>query len=192
MEVALVIITGILAIIYFASKRQQKRTEFEKGNADTNRQPAHFLSQISSLQFPDRTDAIAWHLNAINKGVSTGDHALANLSYAKLIESIRQQSINDDGKYETILASVRAEYEQFRQVYSMEYPAQFLPKAERQWLSATTPKRGIFESVNVTSRNVGKNTTEFTVDIHTEALLARAMQINVQSEKKEKSICKRP
>lgn len=49
----------------------------------------------------------------------------------KLIESIRQQNINEKGSYDDALKTIRAEYDQFRQAYNLEYPPQFLPPSER-------------------------------------------------------------
>lgn len=95
-------------------------------------QQQKFQSKISELQFPDRVETIVWHINAINKALSTGDLNLANLSYAKLIESIRQQNVNEKNNYEFELKAIREEYEEFRNIYGLEYPPQFLPPSQRQ------------------------------------------------------------
>lgn len=91
-----------------------------------------FQSKLNNLHFPDRVEAIVWHINAISKGLSTGDLNLANLSYAKLIESIRQQNVNEKNNYEFELKAIRDEYEEFRNTYGLEYPPHFLPPSQRQ------------------------------------------------------------
>jgi|GEM_PF-2709309 len=91
-----------------------------------------FQSKISEIPFPTRVDTIVWHIKAINKGLATGDLNLANLSYAKLIESIRQQNVNEQGNLEDTLQIIREEYEQFLKIYGLDYPHQFSPPSQRQ------------------------------------------------------------
>lgn len=97
----------------------------------------NFQSKLNDLHFPDRVEAIVWHINAISKGLSTGDLNLANLSYAKLIESIRQQNVNEKNNYDFELKAIRDEYEEFRNTYGLEYPPQFLPPSQRQKAAPT-------------------------------------------------------
>lgn len=94
-----------------------------KGLADNR-----FKSKISRSYFPDRSDAIDWHINTITKGLGEGDLELVNTSYAKLIESIRQQNLSDQGRHDDILKAVREEYQEFRRTYGFDYPKQFLPE----------------------------------------------------------------
>ncbi|MCF8239621.1 MAG: hypothetical protein K9I85_15770, partial [Saprospiraceae bacterium] len=77
-----ILIIGGLIYLLTRKKGSQKQAQ-PKAN---NRQ-GHFESNIPNLVFPDRTDAIEWHSQAIKKGFQNGDLELANLSYAKLIES---------------------------------------------------------------------------------------------------------
>lgn len=109
--------------------------------------PKPFQSQINRINFPDRVDAIVWHINSIDKGLASGDLELANLSYAKLIESIRQQNVNEKGNYEDALKTIRDEYEQFRMIYGLEYPPQFLPPTQR--------KKAIAQTTQATSSSAG-------------------------------------
>jgi hypothetical protein len=100
-------------------------------------QKTNFKSKINEIKFPDRVEAIVWHINAINKALKSGDLSFANLSYAKLIESIRQQNVNEENNYDIELKAIRDEYEEFRNTYKMDYPPQFLPPSERQKVTQT-------------------------------------------------------
>jgi tetratricopeptide (TPR) repeat protein len=114
----------------FVDKKQGSQTS--KTSSQTSSTRHKFQSKISDLPFPDRIDAIVWHIKAIDKGLSSGDLELANLSYAKLIESIRQQNVTEKGSFEEHLKTIRKEYEEFRTFYGLEYPQQFLPPSERK------------------------------------------------------------
>lgn len=120
-------------ILVFIGRKQEK-----KKNSSVKTQPIKepnnnsFNSKLSSIKFPDRINAIDWHNQKIQQGLRTGDIELANLSYAKLYESIRQQNVNDNGEFEDILQAVGKEYKGFREYYQVEYPEQFLPPEERK------------------------------------------------------------
>lgn len=139
-----VIIVVIILLIFFGTRKKKTVTQTTSsattlGNSSaTGQAKEKFKSNINQIQFPDRVDAIVWHINAIDKGLAEGDLTLTNLSYAKLIESIRQQNENEQGKYENALTTIREEYEQFRKTYGMEYPKQFLPPSQRQKVSPTS------------------------------------------------------
>lgn len=89
-----------------------------------------FSSEIN--KFPDRTEAIKFHKQSVLNALATGNIELANLSFAKLVESIRQQNINSGGSLDTELALIREIYDSFRMEYHMEYPNQFLPPKEKK------------------------------------------------------------
>ena len=57
---------------------------------------------------------MVWHIKAIDKALASGDLNLANLSYAKLIESIRQQNIIEKGKYEDALKTIQKNMKNFK------------------------------------------------------------------------------
>lgn len=120
---------------YNQKSNSQKTAHFVQ-DTKLKTQSKNFKPTVSELEFPDRVDAIVWHLNAIDKGFRNKDFELVNLSYAKLIESIRQQNVNENGIYSDNLESVRIEYKEFREAYGYEYPQQFLPPSERK---KTTP-----------------------------------------------------
>ncbi len=123
-----------------------------------------FSSKLNSLPFPDRVDNINWHMNAISKGFKSNDLELVNLSYAKLIESIRQQNINDKNEFANHIEFVRNEYEEFRKDFGFEYPIQFLPPSERKKIAQTKDGKFILDSktnfklhlYNVEEENVKK------------------------------------
>jgi len=128
----------------------------------------NFRPQVNNIQFPNRVDTILLHTNAIERGFESGDLDFTNLSYAKLIESVRQQNINENGTYDDVLKSIRKEYEQFRLAYNLEYPQQFLPPSERN-IKKEHPNYDSTHSeklVNITTKSDGKNTTVFTVELN--------------------------
>lgn len=139
---AIIIILIVGLLIYFATRKKKNTStptiksssnfKDTKGSQQLTQTKQQFQSKISSLKFPDRVETIVWHINAINKGLANGDLNLANISYAKLIESIRQQNINENGNYEFELNTIRDEYSEFRQAYGFEYPQQFLSPTERK------------------------------------------------------------
>ncbi len=158
---ALIII--IVGVLLFYLLTNNKGGEQPTNNNSTNKSE----STISELEFPDRNPAIDWHFQAIQKGIQEGNFELVNLSYAKLIESIRQQSINQPNEYDDLLNSVRQEYEVFRTHHNFEYPEQFLPPNERK-----KTKKKAEDLVNVSSKSEGTTTT-FTINLNREELERR-------------------
>ena len=136
----IIIITVVGLLIYFGTrKKTEKNSVDNKSNSNTstsskqtNSTRQKFQSKISDLPFPDRIDAIVWHIKAIDKGLASDDLELVNLSYAKLIESIRQQNVTENETFEDHLQTIRKEFDEFRVYYGLEYPQQFLPPSQRQ------------------------------------------------------------
>lgn len=135
-----IIIAVVGLLIYFGTRKKTDQTFAENRknsntsttNIQTSSTQQKFQSKVSQLPFPDRIDAIVWHIKAIDKGLANNDLELVNLSYAKLIESIRQQNITEKGNFEDHLQTIRKEYDEFRAYYGLEYPQQFLPPSERK------------------------------------------------------------
>lgn len=159
-----ILIIGGLIYLLTRKKGSQKQAQ-PKAN---NRQ-GQFESNIPNLVFPDRTDAIEWHSQAIKKGFQNGDLELANLSYAKLIESVRQQNVNTNGKFDSVLEQIREEYQSFRTRFDLDYPEQFLPPSQRKKEKRNTQTNDL---VNVSSHTKG-NTTTMSIDLNEEELLRR-------------------
>lgn len=130
----IIIILVVIVLIIFLVFRKKNETTFSKINSDNeiNSETQQFQSKLSTIPFPDRIDDIVWHINAIEKAISKNDLKFANLSYAKLIESIRQLNTNENGKHEAALKSIREEYQLFRETYGLEYPQEFLAPSERK------------------------------------------------------------
>ncbi|OYQ48230.1 hypothetical protein CHU92_00805 [Flavobacterium cyanobacteriorum] len=136
----IIIIAVVGLLIYFGTRKKSEQTFIDNrqssntstASGQTNSTRQKFQSKISDLSFPDRIDAIVWHINAIDNGLANNDLDLANLSYAKLIESIRQQNVIENGNFEDHLQTIRKEYDEFRAYYGLEYPQQFLPPSQRQ------------------------------------------------------------
>lgn len=136
----IIIIAVVGLLIYFGTRKKSEQTFIDNkqssnsstASGQTNSTRQKFQSKISDLPFPDRIDAIVWHIKAIDKGLANNDLDLANLSYAKLIESIRQQNVTENGNFEDHLQTIRKEYDEFRAYYGLEYPQQFLPPSQRQ------------------------------------------------------------
>lgn len=143
----ILILVGVGLVIYLLTRN--KSTTNTTGHQDQN-----FKPKANQVYFPDRVDAITWHIDAIDKGFNNGDFGLVNLSYAKLIESIRQQNKNEEGKYQDALKAITDEYSEFRRIYGMEYPQQFLPPSERKKTAVTTKQKS---SGNGTVINPGDN-----------------------------------
>jgi hypothetical protein len=111
----------------------------------------NFESRILSKPFPDRLQTIQFHASAIKRGFANGDLALVNLSYAKIIEAVRQQNLKEKGAYEEYLTVARQEYDDFRSVYKFEYPQQFLPPS--QWKPKAGPSLSSNEKIVLVSDN---------------------------------------
>jgi len=79
-----------------------------------------------NFPYPDRSIEIDFHSKAIQKGLSKNDFDSVNLSYAKLIESLRQQNTNLKGTFDDILSKVSKDYKDFRNLYGYEYPKDFI------------------------------------------------------------------
>jgi hypothetical protein len=123
----------------------------------TNSDRVKFELRILEQQFPDRDSNIAWHKNAIIRGFADGDLSLVNLSYAKIIESLRQQNINERGKYQAMLETIRREYEQFRNTYNMQYPPQFLPPKKNALTPSDNYTNVHHQQIKVKSNNAKLN-----------------------------------
>ncbi len=132
------LIDFIILLTYSNEKFHKKYNKKSKSlKTENDVQENNFKPTVSELEFPDRIDTIIWHINAIEKGFKNKDLDLVNLSYAKLIESIRQQNVNENDIYTDHFESVRNEYKEFRDTYNYEYPQQFLPPSERKKASAS-------------------------------------------------------
>lgn len=179
--IVIVIVVGL--IIYFWTKKKktqqpyvEKKSSIDQSKSvresDTPRQK--FQSKISDIPFPDRINTIIWHIKAINNALETGDLELANLSYAKLIESIRQQNINENGSFENHLQAIRKEYEEFRNLYGLEYPKQFLPPSQRQKTkSATSTQSNPTPKITSNNSKLNKLISELASKSHPEYPLLR-------------------
>ena len=114
----IIIITVVGLLIYFL-KRKKGNSPFDTEDSSitstvktkVNLTQQKFQSKISELPFADRIDAIVWHIKAIENGLANGNLDHANLSYAKLIESIRQQNITENGIFEDHLQKIKKERE---------------------------------------------------------------------------------
>lgn len=93
-----------------------------------------FQSIIPTLDFPDNINTIDFHLLAIERHFKSNNLELVNLSYAKLIEGVRQYSKGNKGILDEQLQIIRDEYEKFRNQFGYEYPPQFLPPPKREKL----------------------------------------------------------
>lgn len=151
----------------FFKRKDSNHNQRLQSSKASPKNPKSFKSKLSNLPFPDRTEVIVWHTNAIDKGLRNGDFNLANLSYAKLVESIRQQNITEKGKYDDHLNIIRKEYEEFRSSFNLQYPQEFLPPTERIRKSHSTQSTSL---VDVISKTEGNSTT-FTIDLDEEELL---------------------
>ena len=129
-SIIFLVVARIKYIKYLKTKELQDEQNVE--TVQSNSERPKFQSNLSSISFPDRVDAIVWHIKAIERAIASFDLNFANLSYAKLIESIRQQSINEPRKYDDSLKIIQNEYAEFRRTYGVKYPEQFLPPEERK------------------------------------------------------------
>lgn len=77
-------------------------------------------------------ELLPFHINNFDKAIANKDFDLANLSFAKAIELVRQKNEDENNKHEDFLASLHAEYTRFREAYNLEYPQQFLPPSQRK------------------------------------------------------------
>ncbi|MDY0078167.1 MAG: hypothetical protein RBR87_12935 [Bacteroidales bacterium] len=126
MEIIYIII-GI-AILFFIFKGRKKKKLDSEINSDNVG-----INKSSETEFPDRSDSINFFEKIIAKSIDNGDLETANLNFAKLVESLRQQNINDNSNSsKKDLEETKILYADFRKKYSLEYPEQFLSPAERK------------------------------------------------------------
>jgi hypothetical protein len=116
--------------ILFKSKKERLDNTGAALTVKTTQKPVVFQSKVQHFPFPDRNETIAFHVNALQRGFKTGDLDFVNLSYAKLIEAVRQQNINEKGKHDALLEDTWKEYDDFRKAYGLSYPPQFLPPSK--------------------------------------------------------------
>jgi hypothetical protein len=65
------------------------------------------------MQFPDRTDSIAFYTELARRSRAQGDASAARSAYAALAESWKQQNINSGGALQSELDAVKREYSDF-------------------------------------------------------------------------------
>ena len=65
------------------------------------------------MQFPDRTESIAFNRNVIARSRARGDIAVTRSAYASLVESWKQQNANFGGALQRELDAVKREYSEF-------------------------------------------------------------------------------
>jgi hypothetical protein len=131
----IIIIVIVFVVLYYIGKKKQKNQPEKKNilkKKPSIQSNSSFQSKLSTIKFPDRINTIGWHNQKIEQGLQTGNTDLANLSYAKLYESIRQQNVNDNGEFNELLEVIKQEYKEFREYFQVEYPEQFLPPEERK------------------------------------------------------------
>lgn len=156
----------------------------------TNTIPNNLQLKIKSVQFPEIVDEIDWHINEIDNAIKSNDYSLADLYYAKLIESIRQQNVNEKGKYDDTLRTFRFEHESFRQLYNIVCPPQSLPADQRSKTSSAnsgTPEHAA-NMVKITSKSNGIYSTEFTIELNENELLKRVKDGTLRTDKSEITI----
>ncbi len=123
------LLVAVLVIVGVQQKELPKKT---RSKAKARPKTTKYQSNDSSFLFPDRVDTMLVHSNAVEKAIANKDYESANLSYAKLVESLRQQNINENGNFESELKAIREQYDGFRKEHNLEYPKQFLPSAQRK------------------------------------------------------------
>jgi len=62
------------------------------------------------MQFPDRSDSIAWNREVILSSRARGDFAVTRGAYASLVESWKQQNANSGGGLEHEFDAAKREY----------------------------------------------------------------------------------
>jgi len=125
MKILLVII-GIIVLIVIISKSKRKHP-ITNSTFNQNQNKQKFTAG-----FPDRTASIGVFKEKIDKSIQTGNIDIANLNFAKLVESLRQQNINENGVLEKDLEYAIKKYSEFRDFYNVDYPEQFSPPEERK------------------------------------------------------------
>lgn len=90
--------------------------------------------------FPDRWNDITFHRMHLEELLQKGDFESANVTFAKLIESLRQQNENLDGGFRHDYENAVQEYENFLTKHKLEKPEQFLdptkPKPKKKFNSS--------------------------------------------------------
>lgn len=121
-----IIIIAVVGLILFLVTRKKNENPFPTVSNLQNQFTFKAVKEIRGI------DLIPFHINNLEKAFARGDFNIVNLSYAKIIEIVRQKNVDAKGKHEEILKSLRNEYEQFRQSHGLEYPQQFLPPSKQK------------------------------------------------------------
>lgn len=116
------IILGIVIfLIILIKSKPDKEKEYETGDKN---------NATFTINFPDRTNSLGFFQKTIEKSIKKGDIETANLNFAKIVEALRQQNINENGNLEDDLEFAKKQYAKFREHYNVEYPQQFLSLSE--------------------------------------------------------------
>lgn len=116
-----ILLIVIIFVLYTVAKSIKKYT--------TKRPPK---KSEKTDAYPDREFEINFLTKTVNKLMADGNMELANLNYAKLIESIRQQNVTTNGRLEDLLRTTRKDYQEFIEKNNLEYPEQFLSPTEKR------------------------------------------------------------
>jgi hypothetical protein len=78
--------------------------------------PARLIRALGArihMQFPDRSDSVAFYTDLVRRSHAQGDVSTARSAYAALAESWKQQNINSGGTLQSELDAVKREYSDF-------------------------------------------------------------------------------
>jgi len=121
-----IIVIVVIVILFFLFKWNKKNSSVKQPTYERIDK-----KETEEKLFPDRTDSTIFFQQVIEKSIKNGDFDTANLNFAKLIESLRQQNISTDNSLSVVLEDTKKQYADFRKRYRLEYPSQFLPPNER-------------------------------------------------------------
>jgi tetratricopeptide (TPR) repeat protein len=117
----------LVLIIYLISRKKKQRPSINSNiNSSTQRTTINTQPTKSIKKpYPDRTKDITFHREKLREALAQGDLQFANLSFAKLVESTRQQNENLDGMFRLDYEHTLKEYEEFLSKNNLDKPEQF-------------------------------------------------------------------
>jgi len=109
--IIIILITIVASIVLIKSKKKTEEGIVFK------------LDEIPELL---NNSTLKFHLQNLKNAIKNKNINVTSLTYAKIIETVRQENASNDNKYSILLTELKTDYKKFLEAFKLEYPENFL------------------------------------------------------------------
>jgi hypothetical protein len=120
MNIIILIILIILIVLSIVLFKSNKKTE------------EGIVFKLYEIPELVNNSTLKFHLQNLKSAIRNKNINLASLTYAKIIEAVRQENASNDNKYSILLTELKTDYKNFLETFNLEYPENFLSPWERK------------------------------------------------------------